>query len=115
MTEANDRSALGAEIGEILGQIVEQAAPVRSQFADRIFPVDYNDLVARPAETVCQLHERMGRPVDASMPSRIESWLGENPQHKYGRHLYTAEEFGLDPQEWQRQHGDAYDVLFAAR
>ena len=42
---------------------------------------------------------KLGLPFDPAMPDRIRAYLAARPQHKHGKHRYSAADFGLDPDE----------------
>lgn len=112
LVENLDRRALGPEVGELLGRAVERAAAVRERYADRIFTVRYDDLTARPLETVAELYRRLERPQDAAMGEAMRRWLQANPQHKHGVHRYSPADFGFEPDAWRARYGDAFAELF---
>lgn len=115
MLESIDRRKLGPEVGDLLGQAVERAAGVRQRFANRIFTVSYEDLTARPLETLGELYQRMNRSCPSAMIDGMKRWLQNNPRHKHGVHRYDGDEFGFDAEAWRRRFGDAYAALFPPR
>jgi hypothetical protein len=112
LCESIDPQGLGAEVGNLLGAAIERSASVREKFADRIFPVKYADLLARPLETVRELNHRLGRAGEPATDEALKAWLRANPQHKHGVHRYDDERFGFDGMEWRRRFGTAYETLF---
>ena len=61
----------------------------------QVLDVRYTDLVKAPLETVQRIYEYHGLAFSDEMEERISCWLRENPQHKHGRHRYTAGQFAL--------------------
>lgn len=57
--------------------------------------VHYRDLVADPLAVMARVCEAVRLPWDDSVRATLERWLADNPQHKYGRHRYAAQDFGL--------------------
>jgi hypothetical protein len=112
IVENLDRRTLGPEVGELLGRAVERAAAIREQYADRIFTVRYDDLTARPLETVADLYRRLDRPQDPAMDDAMRRWLQANPQHKHGVHRYAPADFGFEPDAWRARYGEAFADLF---
>ena len=60
-------------------------------------PVDvyYSDLVDDPVKQVRRICEVAGLDLTPAVEERMRRFLDENPQHAYGRHTYTLEDFGL--------------------
>lgn len=63
----------------------------------RFMDVSYAELVRAPLGQVRRIYAWMGRTLGPDARAAMEAWLGRNPQHRYGRHRYRAEDFNLDP------------------
>ncbi len=63
-----------------------------SRFAD----VSYADLVRDPIPVVHQIYAELGEKLTLDAESRMLKFLRENPQGKWGRHLYSAATYGLN-------------------
>ena len=57
--------------------------------------VAYTDLVKDPLSIVRQIYARLGERLTPEAESRMVRFLKENPQAKWGRHIYSAATFGL--------------------
>lgn len=98
------------EVGEHwLGKVrrmVERAMDSRArQPASRFLDVHYRDLVAAPIGTAAAACAFAGRPLEASDRQQLQAWLVDNPRHKYGRHVYRAEDFGLSAERIDEAFG----------
>src|SRR5262249_40216851 len=61
---------------ELLERGLERVDAVRGTLAaDRIFDLDYRDLVGDPLGTLDRIHARVGRRFDASARAGAEAWL----------------------------------------
>jgi hypothetical protein len=49
-------------------------------------------------ETVKQIYQNLGREVSSEAIVAMENWLAENRQHKSGKHNYSLQQFGLEPE-----------------
>lgn len=61
-----------------------------------VVDIDYQDLVSRPAETI----ERVYAAADLDAPdvaTMLAEHNAEQPRHGKGRHRYSPEEFGIEP------------------
>ncbi len=63
--------------------------------AGRFFDVEYPRLVKDPIGAVRVLYEHFGLDFHPAYEAAMKRWLGQNAQHKHGKHLYSLEEFGL--------------------
>ena len=75
--------------------------------------VSYADLVRDPISAVRQIYTELGEHLTADAESRMVKFLRENPQAKWGRHVYSAATFGLKPaaiEEQFRFYSERFDV-----
>lgn len=71
--------------------------------ACRFVDIAYADLVADPVAAARQIHEAAGLPWDGQAEAGSRAYLAARPQHAHGRHAYSAEEFGLEPEELRQR------------
>jgi hypothetical protein len=57
--------------------------------------VAYTDLVQDPISVVRQIYVSLGESLTSDAESRMMKFMSENPQAKWGRHVYSAAAFGL--------------------
>lgn len=79
----------------------------RGTFVD----VAYDDLVRDPLAAAQAILEAAGLPWKEETQGLLERHLTANRQHRHGKHHYSAEEFGLDPEEL-RERFAAYRARF---
>jgi hypothetical protein len=75
--------------------------------------VAYLDLVRNPMGVVRQIYARLGEQLSPEAEAKMERFLGENPQGKWGRHKYSLADFGLQPEaidEQFRFYLERYDM-----
>jgi len=75
--------------------------------------VSYTDLVRNPLPVVRQIYARLGEQLTLEAEARMVRFLAENPQGKWGRHIYSAANFGLDlraAEEQFRFYTDRFDL-----
>lgn len=63
---------------------------------NRIIDVHYSDLMTDPIRTMQNLYHALGDELTGEAQSRMQAWLDDNPQDRYGRHEYKLAQFGLD-------------------
>jgi hypothetical protein len=63
--------------------------------------VAFEDLVARPVETVRAIYRRYDLPFPEDLPARIEAWLADpgNAADRYGKFSYELSHFGLEAEQ----------------
>ncbi len=62
---------------------------------DRIVDVHYAELVTDPIPSMRKLYAALGDEFTADAEQRMQSWLDDNPQNKFGKHEYKLEQYGL--------------------
>jgi hypothetical protein len=69
---------------------------------DRIIDVHYTDLMREPIETMRGLYHALGDEFTPVAQSRMQAWLDDNPQDKFGKHEYKLDQYGLSAQSAER-------------
>lgn len=75
--------------------------------------VAYLDLVRNPMGVVRQIYARLGEQLSPQVEAKMERFLAENPQGKWGRHKYSLADFGLQREaidEQFRFYTERYDM-----
>jgi hypothetical protein len=65
--------------------------------------VAYVDLVRNPLGVVRQIYDRLDERLTPEVETKMQRFLAENPQGKWGRHIYSAADFGLEPKALDEQ------------
>ena len=61
---------------------------------EQIIDNSYSAIVTDPMGTVRWLYGVLGRTMTEDTEARFVAFLGESRQHKFGRHVYSFEQFG---------------------
>ncbi len=102
-----DGAAVGRRVADQMANSVERAIVARRAVGEgRVLDVHYRDLIGDTMGTMRKVYDFLELEWSQASVSRMEKWVGANPQHKYGRHRYTLADFGLD--------GDELDERFKA-
>ena len=75
--------------------------------------VAYLDLVRNPIGVVRRIYTRLGEHLTSEAEAKMERFLAENPQAKWGRHTYSLANFGLRSEavdEQFRFYVDRFDM-----
>jgi hypothetical protein len=100
VTDELDLSRLGRANFEFLARGIERNLEARKALAaERIVDVYYDELLADPLGVVRRIREHHGLGFDSEYAARIGAFMRDNPQHKHGKHRYSAADFGLDDRE----------------
>jgi Sulfotransferase family len=85
--------------------VVEHALDVRNSgsypdasFYDMYFP----NFVADQFAEVERIYDALGLPMTDEGAARMQAFIADNPKGKHGLHLYTPEEYGIDPEAVRR-------------
>ena len=98
-SDAVDAAEIGRHWRYKTHRMVERAMQARaasptSQFVD----VSYYDLIADPINEARRICEAADVGFDGTAERHAEQYLAANPQHRYGKHDYRLEDFGLTEQ-----------------
>lgn len=87
-------------------RMMERSMQVREKLGDDPFvDISYYDLLRDPIEVVRNVYEHAGIPFSEEAKIATEKARTKNVQHRYGRHVYRLESFGLSEAQIQ----DEYD------
>lgn len=97
-TDHVDLDLLAPLIGAVFSDALSSVASAR---ADGTFPVPVGDirftgLIADPAAAIGNAYEELGRPFTDDHAAAIRSYVREKPKGKFGKHHYTASDWGFD-------------------
>ena len=73
---------------------------------NRIVDVRYEDIRDDIATVIDDLHARRGLALDSDTRSLMLSWQDDNPQHRFGKHVYSLERYGLTRHQIDRYFAD---------
>ena len=90
-----DPVAIGDNATRRLGAHLRGAMAAKKRLGDRIYDLYYHELVADPVGEMRKLYAWLEDPFDEDVAGRMQAYLDDHPQNKFGRHEYTLEEFGL--------------------
>ncbi len=62
---------------------------------DRIVDVHYADITREPMAAIRRLYADLGDTLTPEAEAAMQTWLGENPQGKFGKHEYALDQYGL--------------------
>jgi hypothetical protein len=79
--------------------------------SERFLDLYYADLLADPVSVVRKVYDSFDLPFPEGMNQKISEFISRNPKDRFGKHSYSLEEFGLDPEEEKRRYA-AYRERF---
>jgi hypothetical protein len=95
-----DRFEIAQDWNRRLTRVIDHVLDVRDNvsapdaiFYDMYFP----DFVADQFAVVSDIYEAFGLPMTDTGAARMQAFIADNPKGKHGLHLYTPEEYGIDP------------------
>ncbi|MBZ0253768.1 MAG: sulfotransferase, partial [Candidatus Methylomirabilis sp.] len=97
MSDRVDPLEVGRHWGAKIVRMLERSMEAREK-ADpaRFLDVSYYDLMEDPMRETRRIYDFLGAPLTPEAEGAMAAWREENAQHKHGRHVYRAEDFGLD-------------------
>jgi hypothetical protein len=95
---------------KILLMLARGAALRQLGQAHRIVDVSYYDLVRDPPGELERIRAALGWASSPMVRDLMRRYLERNRQHKHGVHRYALEDFGLDPEEVERDFASYRDA-----
>jgi len=80
--------------------------------ADRVVDSQFADFMDEPLATIGRIYALLGLELTSEADARMRAFLDHNPRDRYGGHVYTWAETGLDEGEW-RARAQPYQQYFA--
>jgi hypothetical protein len=109
-----DRDEIGRTQLEIWAEALRRYLEQRTRLADRVDVLDipYSTILDDPMAVIGETFRRAGIPLTAEAEAAILAYDTDNPQHRFGRHEYSLERFGLTEDDIRDRFG-AYRAAFA--
>jgi NAD(P)-dependent dehydrogenase (short-subunit alcohol dehydrogenase family) len=96
-------------------RMIERSLAVRDAGAQASFvDVSYYDMLEEPLAQVRRIYAHAGRELTAEALAAMQQVLARDVQNRYGRHAYSARDFGLSPVRLEETFAD-YRARFAIR
>jgi NAD(P)-dependent dehydrogenase (short-subunit alcohol dehydrogenase family) len=88
-------------------RMIDRSLAVRDSGKQASFiDVSYYDVLKDPLAEVRRIYARAGRALSAQAESAMHEVLERDVQNRYGRHVYSARDFGLSPTRVEETFGD---------
>lgn len=81
------------------GQLAEHAnrmLGVEREWPERVFHVQYDDLMRDPAEATERLYAEIGLPWSEEVQANVRGYVEAHPRGAHGEHRYGLDQFGID-------------------
>jgi hypothetical protein len=92
-----DPLEVGRDWSDKVVRMITRATEARERHnASHFLDVSYYDVIRDPLAQVARIYAFAGLPFDASAQAAIEAMRANSPQHRYGKHVYKLESFGLE-------------------
>ncbi|WP_319456765.1 MULTISPECIES: sulfotransferase [unclassified Mycobacterium] len=94
--EAVDLEAMGRAAQAQMKEHVERPLRARDRIGDdRFFHVYYSDMMRDPIDVMRRVYDWAGDPLTSDTEERMQRWLAEHPQDRYGLNTYSLDQYGL--------------------
>jgi Sulfotransferase family len=100
-----DRLEIAQDWTARLKRVIDHAMSVRNggPYPNAIFyDMHFSDFVADQFAVVSDIYAALGLPMTDLGAMRMKAFIADNPKGKHGLHLYTPEEYGIDPEVVRR-------------
>lgn len=79
------------------------------RYESQIVDCNYQDLFRDPIGMVKNIYAKFNLEYTEEFEDRMKLYLAQNKQGKYGRHKYTNEEYGIDPESLNEENRDYFN------
>ncbi|ANI42819.1 sulfotransferase family protein [Mycolicibacterium vaccae] len=98
--EALDLHDIGRYVKAQMTEHVERPLRARDRIGDdRFFHMHYSEMMRDPMGVMRRLYDWAGDPLTPETETRMQNWLAEHPQDRYGVNSYSLEQYGLTVDE----------------
>jgi hypothetical protein len=107
--------ANGAGLGDVMMLLAQRRAA--GGLPDQIVDSHFSDLMSDPVAAIDKLYAQMQRPFLGEHADAIRNYLEAKPKGKFGKHKYSAEEWGFDPAKLREKmlpYTDYYGIKLEA-
>lgn len=105
--DAIDMKAMGANAKAQMQAHVSRALGARQRIGDdRFFHMYYDEMMALPMDVMQRLYKWAGDDLTPQVEERMQAWLADHPQSRYGLNSYNLEQYGLTVEELQPVFAD---------
>ena len=103
-----DKHEIGREVMRYWGMAMDRYLASRDKLGlDRcIVDARYGDVRENPMSIVERVYERAGRKITEPAYQSMAAWHSNNEQHRFGKHEYSLDEFGLSETMINERFGD---------
>ncbi|WP_425408939.1 sulfotransferase family protein [Hyphococcus sp.] len=104
-----DEKQMAAFHLNLQAELIDRNLEIRARRPSLIHDVFYPELLEDPVRVIRDLYDRCGLGWRTDNEALVNAWLNENPQQKYGRHVYDAETFGQTPEHIRARFSNYLD------
>jgi len=97
---------IGGHITDRFFQGIEWGEAVKQAHPDKFFDVRFEDLIRDPIAMVQSIKEHFDLPQDPDTARAMQAWMDQPRADKPGKHVYSAEQWGLDEDEVRERFAD---------
>ena len=77
-----------------------------AQYEGQIYDIYFDDIAAKPFETVFGIYQKFGLEPPADLEQRMQQYLDDNPRGKHGKHEYTLADYHLTEENERARFGE---------
>lgn len=102
-----DLKAIGESFIDTFKIMIERTIAYKDQHGhDSICDVQYADTLRNPMGEVARIYDHFGEALTPEAEAAMVAFMRDNPQDKFGKHVYNLEEYGLTKDRVRREFKD---------
>lgn len=114
-----DKGAIAEMLLDTFDEMITRQNAFRDKHGeDAIFDIQYTDQVRDPIAQMRRLYDHFGTPFTGEIEVAMREKLAANPKDRFGKHVYSLEEFGLTATDIRRRYKDyceRFEIPFSAK
>lgn len=105
LTKNQKHKAVAEDWNKKLFNATQSAAEFdQRQTSNWCYHLQYEELIENPQQAIVNIYTHFGMDVDSLHNSRINKWMDCRPQSTFGRHQYSASDFGWTKEKLNAQY-----------
>lgn len=112
--DAIELEAMGRDSMNQMKFHVERPLRARERIGDdRFFHMYYSEMMRDPMDVMRRMYDWAGDPLTPEVEARMQTWLAEHPQDRFGANAYSLDQYGLSVDKLRpifAEYLDTFDI-----
>jgi Sulfotransferase family len=111
-SEHVDPLEIGTEMLDRFSSLIARALKARQNLpADSFIDLSFRAIVSDIKTVIAEIYPRAGRQLTGEAMASFDAYESRRPAHHFGRHVYSAERYGLDEPRIKAAFAGYYEMF----